>query len=454
MQNIKIKAPLNPSKVLAIGFFAIIAVGSLLLKLPFAVEDGVRVSLLQAVFTATSAVCVTGLTVVDTVNSYSLFGELVILCLIQLGGLGFMFFATSVLVLTGRRISLRNRMLLHETMSMPGLSGSVRMTMRFMLIVMAIEITGSIILASQFVPLYGFWKGTYYGVFHAISAFCNAGFDLFGTAGSLISFNQQPAVLLTVSGLIIIGGLGFTVLADLLDQRFRFKKLHLHSKIVLTVSGFLLAAGTLLIAMIEWNNPETLAHAAAGPYDKVMNAWFQSTAARTAGFSSFWQANLHDSSKLVTIVLMFIGASPASTGGGIKTTTVFTLVMLVRSVFHGREDVSAFNRRLSSQFVKTALSIFFISMSLLAAGGVIMSLAEHSDGYRMIDLIFEETSALATVGLSSADTMTLSDRSQLWLILLMYFGRIGPLTMMLSLSRRNAAKSAGKRYPEEQIIVG
>jgi trk system potassium uptake protein TrkH len=424
------------------------------LKLPFAAEEGVRISLLQAMFTATSAVCVTGLTVVDTVNSYTLFGELVILCLIQLGGLGFMFFATSVLVLTGRRISLRNRMLLHETMSMPGLSGSVRMTMRFMLIVMAVELMGSIILSSQFVPLYGFWKGIYFGFFHAISAFCNAGFDLFGTAGSLRSFNQQPAVLLTVSGLIIVGGLGFTVLADLLDQRFRFKKLHLHSKIVLTVSCFLLVGGALIIALIEWDNPETLAHAGAGPFDKAMNAWFQSTTARTAGYYSFWQAKLHDSSKLVTIVLMFIGASPASTGGGIKTTTIFTLVMLIRSVFHGKEDVSAFHRRLPNILVRTALSIFFISMSLLAAGGVIMSLAEHSDGYRMIDLIFEEASALGTVGLSSADTMTLSDKSQIWLIMLMYFGRVGPLTMMLSLSRRNAAKSAGMRYSEEQIIVG
>jgi trk system potassium uptake protein TrkH len=330
MQNTKVRIPLNPSKVLALGFFAIIVTGGLLLKLPFAAEEGVRISLLQAMFTATSAVCVTGLTVVDTVNSYTLFGELVILCLIQLGGLGFMFFATSVLVLTGRRISLRNRMLLHETMSMPGLSGSVRMTMRFMLIVMAVELMGSIILSSQFVPLYGFWKGIYFGFFHAISAFCNAGFDLFGTAGSLRSFNQQPAVLLTVSGLIIVGGLGFTVLADLLDQRFRFKKLHLHSKIVLTVSCFLLVGGALIIALIEWDNPETLAHAGAGPFDKAMNAWFQSTTARTAGYYSFWQAKLHDSSKLVTIVLMFIGASPASTGGGIKTTTIFTLVMLAR----------------------------------------------------------------------------------------------------------------------------
>ncbi len=445
---------MNPSKVLALGFLGIILSGTLLLLLPFAAERGVLVTPLSALFTATSAVCVTGLTVIDTAASYSLFGEIVILCLIQLGGLGFMLFATSVLVLAGKRITLRNRLLLHETMNMPGLSGTVRTTIRFVLIVLAVEMAGAFLLSLRFVPLYGFWKGAYYGTFHAISAFCNAGFDLFGASGSLSDFHHEPYVLLTVSGLIIIGGLGFAVLADILSNRFHFRKMNLHTKIVLLMTGFLLAGGTLFFAAVEWNNPATLSGNGTGPMQKVLNAWFQSVTTRTAGFSSFQQSGLRDASKMVTSLLMFIGASPASTGGGIKVTTIFVLFALIRSVFNGREEVNTFHRRLPSALIRTSLSIFFISLFLLAIGWVYLSLAEDGRGLRMIDLLFEEASALGTVGLSTAGTGSLTFRTQVWLIMLMYLGRIGPLTMMLSLSRRQAGAVGGIRYPEEQIIVG
>ncbi len=455
MQNTNTaRPPMSPSKILALGFFAIIFTGALLLLLPFAAEPGVRITPLQALFTSTSAVCVTGLTVVDTASSYSLFGELVILSLIQLGGLGFMLFATSVLILSGRRISLRNRILLHETMSMPGLSGTVRTTIRFMLIVIAVELAGSVLLAIRFVPMFGFWKGTYFGFFHAISAFCNAGFDLFGAAGSLTQFQDDPHVLMTISSLIIVGGIGFAVLADLMHTRFRARKLHLHSKIVLATTAALLLAGSLLFALIEWDNPATLAAPGADAPQKILNAWFQSVTTRTAGYFSVQQSGLRNASKLLSSFLMFIGASPASTGGGIKTSTFFVLIVLIRSVMRGKEDVEAFRRRVPASLIRTALSIFFISLSLLAAGSVGMSLLEQSRGFSTIDLLFEEASALGTVGLTSAGTANMTHPTQVWLILLMYFGRVGPLTMMISLTARNSRKLSGIHYPEEQLIVG
>ena len=448
------KAPMSPSKVLAAGFLVIIVIGTMLLLLPIASQGDIRITPLQALFTAVSAVCVTGLTVVSTAGSYSLFGELVILTLIQVGGLGFMFFVTSILVLAGRRISLRGRMLLHDTMSLPALSGSVRVTLQFLVIVFTIEIVGAVWLATQFIPLFGFWRGVYYGVFHAISAFCNAGFDLFGAAGSLSAYQESPSILLPFSVLIILGGLGFAVLADLMDNRFSLRKLHLHSKVVLAATAVLLVTGTALVALLEWDNPETLARGGAGTASRIMNAWFQSVTARTAGFNSFPQASMRNAGKLVTIFLMFIGASPASTGGGVKTTTLFTLVLLVRSLFRGCEDVSVFGRRLAPTLVRTALGIFFISLLLLAAGSVLMTSSEQAGSQEVIDLLFEETSALATVGLSTTQTAALGTGTQLWLILLMYLGRVGPLTIMLSLGRASGAKCPGPRYPVEQVIVG
>ena len=445
---------MRPAKVLALGFLCIILTGSLLLKLPLSAAPGQAITWLQALFTATSAVCVTGLTVVNTATSFSLFGQLVILGLIQLGGLGFMLFTTSLLVLARRRISLRNRILLNETMSMPGLSGAVRVTLRFMLLVFAVELLGALVLALRFVPLLGLGRGLYFSVFHAISAFCNAGFDLFGLAGSLTQFHRDPLVLLTISLLIVVGGLGFAVVIDLLDRRLAFRQLHLHSKIVLTVTLALLLGGTLGIAALEWHNPGTLAFPGATTADKLLNAWFQSVTARTAGFYTLPQGSLRESGRVLTSALMFIGASPASTGGGIKTTSLFVLLALVRSVFKGGNDVNAFHRRLPLMLMRTALSIFLISLGLLLVGALLLSLLEEGSGISLLDLVYEQVSALATVGLSAADTGGLSAGSQVWLILLMYFGRVGPLTMMLSFSRARDNQLQGVRYAEEAVYVG
>ena len=445
---------MNPAKVLALGFLIMILIGALLLSMPFAAEKGITVTPFQALFTATSAVCVTGLKVIETATSYSLFGELIILCLIQLGGLGFMLFATSVLVLSGKRITLRNRMLLHETMSIPGLSGTVRLSIRFVLIVISVEIVGSIILAIRFVPIFGLWKGIYYGVFHAVSAFCNAGFDLFGAAGSLTTFFTDPSVLLTVAALIVIGGLGFAVLADIQSSGFRFRKLNLHSKIAIFMTGLLLISGLVFFTGVEWNNAGTLSRDAATTPQKLLNAFFQSVTTRTAGFNAIPQNNLSDAGKLFSILLMFVGASPASTGGGIKTTTIFVIFVLIKSVFKGRDDVYAFKKRLPLVLIRTSISIFFLGLMLLAAGLLFMEVSDQMSGFSSIDLLFEEASALGTIGLSVIGPENLTRQTQVWLMLLMFFGRVGPLTMMLSLTRRRSGNPQGVRYPEEQIIVG
>lgn len=443
----------NPAKTLAVSFLLIILFGAGLLMLPIAHEPGVIITPLQAVFSATSATCVTGLMVVDPAAAYSLFGEIVLLCLIQLGGLGFMLFATSVLVLAGRRVSLRSRVLLHDTMSLPGLSGAVRNTLRFVLIAFGVEILGAMLLSIHFIPRLGAARGVYFAVFHAISAYCNAGIDLFSTAGSLTTFVDDPLVLLTFVGLIVLGGLGFAVLADVLDKGRRPRRFALHTKIVLVTTVFLLVSGTLFFMLAEWNNPMTLG-AGRGLGDKLLNAFFQSVTTRTAGFYSVSQSGLTDASKMVTTLLMFIGASPASTGGGVKTSTLFVLLAIIRSVLAGRDEVNAFGKRLPLVLIRTALSIFLLYLALLFGGSVLMGLLEQPRGFSMIDLVFEEVSALGTVGLTAANTPTLTRPSQIWLIVLMYFGRVGPLTMMLSITRRHAGYKTGVRYPEEEIIVG
>ena len=450
----KKRRPMNPATILVIGFLLIILIGTGLLLLPFAAEPGVTITPLQALFTATSATCVTGLMLVDTAAAFSLFGEIVILCLIQLGGLGFMIFATSLLVLSGRRISLRSRVLLQETMSMPALSGTVRNGLRFMLIVFGVELAGAALLSLHFVPRLGMAKGMYFAVFHAISAFCNAGIDLFSTANSLTTFVDDPLVLLTISALIILGGLGFAVLADMMDKGRRPGRYALHTKIVLVMTGSLILLGTVYFALAEWNNPATLALGDAGAGQKLLGAFFQSVTPRTAGFYALQQGDLYDASKAVTTLLMFIGASPASTGGGVKTTTLFVLVAIIKSVVAGRDDVNAFNKRLPLVLIRTALSIFMLYLALLFAGSVFMGLIEQPRGFSMIDLVYEETSALATVGLTAANTPLLTPYSHVWLIMLMYFGRVGPLTMMLGITQRHAGRTNTLRFPEEGIIVG
>lgn len=442
----------RPEQVLAVGFLLVILLGGFLLSLAPAAADGVSIGLGNGYFTATSAVCVTGLITVDTGTTFSLFGQIVLLCLIQIGGLGFMIFATLIMAALGRRITLQDRVLIRESMNASTLSGLVQLTGWYGLLALEIELIGATLLATRFVPLFGWGKGVWYSVWHAVSAFCNAGFDLFGEFRSLTIFADDPVVLMTVAVLIILGGIGFAVMLDVMNNHFRFSAFTLHTRIALVMTGALLLLGTVFFALVEWNNPHTFG-ALSDTDDKLLNAFFQSVTMRTAGFNSIPLDQMHDSSKLLSVLLMIIGASSASTGGGVKVTTVAVLLLTVAAVLHGEEDIKVGKRRLPAQLVRRALAIVVFYLSILLAGTIVISLIE-GDHYDLIDLLFESTSALATVGVSSVGTPNLRPASQLLLALMMYVGRVGPLTMAFALASRQGKSKQKVRYPEETITIG
>lgn len=443
---------LRPESVLAGGFLALILLGSALLCLPAATISGKGLSFFDSLFTATSAVCVTGLVAVDTGTTFSALGQAVLLVLIQVGGLGFMVFTTLVLDLFGKRLSLQNRVLLRESMSGSSMNGLVRLTGVYCLIAFVIEGVGALLLAARLVPLYG-PKGVWYSVFHSVSAFCNAGFDLFGGFSSLTSLRSDPVVILTVSALIILGGTGFFVIFDVIANRFHWRALSLQSRLVLLFSGGLTLSGTLLLALCEWNNPATLAFEGSNTGTRLLDAFFQSVTMRTAGFNSIDLAAMTGASKLICIVLMFIGASPASTGGGVKTTTMALVLLAVWSVIRGYTDIHVMKKRLSGDLVRRALAIVTIALMLMLLCTVVLTWAEH-DRLDVIDLMFESASAMATVGVSTVGTPNLTFVSRVFLIPIMYLGRVGPLTLALAFANKLDNTENRVRYPEDKLMIG
>jgi trk system potassium uptake protein len=444
---------IRPERILVLGFFCLILVGALLLTLPIASLTGRTVGFHEALFTSTSAVCVTGLVVLDTGTTYTLFGKVVILLLIQVGGLGFMIFATLVMIALGRRISLRNRVLIRESMNTTGLSGLIRLIQWFSLMAGIIELSGAVVLSIRFIPQFGWAKGIENSIFHSVSAFCNAGFDLFGGFQSLAQYQNDPLVVLTIAALIILGGLGFFVLLEMYQNRMRFAKFSLHTKLALVITGVLLVLGFLIMVSFEWNNPGTLGGMPF--FEKMLNGFFQSVTFRTAGYSTINQAALTDSSKLIGIIFMFIGASPASTGGGVKTTTIGVLVLMVFSVVRANDSVVVFGKQIASNVFKRALTIVLISLFIVIVCACALSLTERGSNMKMIDLLFESTSAFGTVGLSSANTQLLSRFSQMFLIPVMFFGRVGPLTLAFALAN-NLEHNAKNRlhFPEDKPMIG
>lgn len=446
--------PVRPERFLAIGFLGLIMLGGLVLTLPVSAADGRSIGWLGGLFTATSAVCVTGLTVIDPGPDLSAFGQAVLLALIQVGGLGFMAFGTLIMVALGRRVSLKGRMLLRDSMNQTSLSGMVRLSLRFVMIAAAIETLGALLLMPRLIPLYGAGKGVWYSFFTSVSAFCNAGFDLFGSGNSLTHLCREPWLLLVLSGLIILGGLGFTVISEVFRSRFRWRGLSLHAKLVLSVTGVLLVCGTFAILLLEAGNPATVG-AEMNAFEKLVNSLFQSVTFRTAGFASIDQARLTDSAKLLGCLLMLIGASPASTGGGVKTTTAAVLVLLVWSVVRGRERISAFGREIAADTARRCLTIVFIGFAMILFSSCLISVLEEGRGFAMIDILFETTSAFSTTGLSALGTPRLGKASQALLIPLMYLGRVGPLTLAFALiSRAEGGRINRVHYPEEKIMIG
>lgn len=445
---VKRRTCLSPTQVLAIGFASIILIGGILLSLPVASANGQSIGFINSLFEATSAVCVTGLVVVDTGTDLSLFGQIVIITLIQIGGLGFMTAASLIFLALGKRITLRERLVMQEALNQFNLEGLVRLTKNVIGVTFIIEGIGALLLSTRFIPLYGFKKGLYYSIFHAISAFCNAGFDLIGNYRSLTGFVDDVVINMTVMGLIILGGLGFSVILDIWHHR-RFKKLSLHSKLAVFMTVMLILIGTAFFFIVEYNNPYTLADKPL-PI-KILASLFQSVTPRTAGFNTIDQANLKDASKFMTILLMFIGASPASTGGGIKTVTASVIFFLTVSVVRGRDDIQVYGKRISHSIAHRAITITLISLMLLIGVSMVLSLIEPQP---FIDILFETSSALGTVGLASFDNGSMSTISKIFVMLTMFAGRVGPLTLTLALAKRQNQSDNSIRYPEGKVMVG
>ena len=437
---------MTPSRVLVLGFAIVILFGALLLTLPQATQDGLGLPFLNAAFTATSAVCVTGLVVVDTATTFTLFGQWVILLLIQVGGLGFMTFATMFAMILGKRITLKERLLLQEALNQVSVEGIVRLTKSVLQISFAIEAIGALILTLRWYSDFGWSKALYYGVFHSISAFNNAGFDLFGNFSSFTTFVGDPFINITIMLLIICGGLGFIVLADLLAPR---KKFRFHTKIVLQVSGALILLGAAIILIMEFTNPKTLGPLPLGT--KVLAAFFQSVSPRTAGFNTINLASMYDTTLLSMIVLMFIGASPGSTGGGIKTTTFISIVLSVLSTYRSDPHVALEGRTIPKEVIQKAWAITTSAAFLIFLMISILSLTERAD---LLTVLFEVTSAFGTVGLSLGITPTLSVGGKMAIILTMFIGRVGPLTLAFVLSQKKNKKIAHIKYPDERIMIG
>ena len=426
---------------LVFGFLGIILLGTLLLALPVSTRDGHSIGLFDSLFTATSAVCVTGLVAVDTGTTFSLFGQAVLLVLIQVGGLGFMVFATRVMMMLGRRISIKNRLLIRESMNGASLSNLGTLARRYLLLALGIEAVGAALLAIRFVPMFGLRRGAWFAVFHAVSAFCNAGFDLFGGFSSLTGFAADPLVLLTVAALIVLGGLGFSVILDVLRSRQSLKNLSLHTRIVLTFTLALLLAGTAFYTLVE-----------RGRLD-VFNAFFQSVTMRTAGFNSVDLSAFTDSSKLFSSLLMMVGASPASTGGGMKTTTVAVVALLIFSVVKGDDGVNAARRRISADTVRRALAVVALFLTMLTLGTLSLSIIENGR-FALADVLFECASAMGTVGVSAIGTPNLHPVSRVVLLPMMFLGRVGPLTLAVAVARRQDYIKPVAKFPEEKIMIG
>ena len=444
---------MDPAKVMVIGFASVVLLGALLLNLPIATKSGESIGLLDALFTATSAVCVTGLIVVDTATYWSIFGQVVIITLIQIGGLGFMTIATMFALLTKKKINLRERLLIQESLNQKDLSGMVRLTRYVILITFLIEGIGAILLSFTFIPQFGLGRGVWYSIFHAISAFCNAGFDLMGSVSgpftSLTSYVDNFMIVMTISALIILGGIGFPVMLDVIRTK-KASRLNMHSKIVIVTTAILIGIGSIFIFVVEFNNPKTLGTLSFP--GKLLASFFQSVTTRTAGFNTIDLTLIKESSLFVMMILMFIGASPASTGGGIKTTTLASLVITVRSFISGKGDIEVYERRISGGTITKAIGIFFIDTALVVFGTLALSLTD--EGFTLVECGFEIVSAIATVGLSIGGSPNLTTMGKVVVMIAMFIGRVGSLTIFVALLSKGARKKPPVRYPEGKIIVG
>lgn len=451
LERLKFKKTITPSRVLMLGFGFIILLGTLLLRLP-AASAHEQLTLIDAVFTATSCVCVTGLSVLDPGTDLTFFGQLVMILLIQAGGLGFMTLGTMILILLRRRITLSERIIISSSLNEDGLQGMVSLTVRIVLLCFTIEGIGAVLLMTRMIPQHGVAQGVWYSVFHAISAFCNAGFDL---AGGFTYYKNDPVVLSTVMALIVLGGLGFSVIFDLQRNKSHMARLSLHSKLVLVITGILIVAGGVLFFVLEYSNPMTYADPSLHPYMRPLNALFQSITTRTAGFTTVNQADLTPPSLMLTLVLMFIGASPASTGGGLKTTTFGIFFLLIINVLRGRNRVTVFRRTINQDLINRAVVLFTLALTLIILSHVaLMLMLPQTAAVSSSNVLYEVISAFATVGLTIGVTAELTFGGKIVMCLIMFVGRVGLMTIAFALTRKHPKGKNNLRYPEGRVMIG
>lgn len=441
------------SRTICLGFLVLISIGTFLLMLPIATADGTWNNFVTALFTATSAVCVTGLIVVDTGSYYSGIGEFFILFLLQIGGLGYMTATTFLLLLLGRRFGLRDRLAIQQSLDKAEMAGVVQLVRSIIATTLLFELTGIFLLLLIFVPDYGWNYGIWLSVFHSISAFNNAGFSLF--EDSLMGYATSLPMNLIITFLVIFGGLGYQVIMEIyiwIRDRFARSRervvFSLHFKIVTTTTLFLLALGTVAFFFTEANNPATFGQFSFG--EKIITAWFQSVTTRTAGFNTIPLGEMTSAALFITIAFMFIGASPGSTGGGIKTSTMRVLLSCTRAVLQGREQVLCFQRQIPVELILKAVGVVVASIGMVILGTIVLAVTDST--FPFIELLFEVVSAFATVGLSTGITAAISPLGKVVLIIIMYVGRVGMLMLMSAIL--GDTRPTAIRYPEENLLVG
>lgn len=457
MEKLK-KIRLTTTQLLATGFLGIILLGGILLWLP--ISNTRPISLIDALFTAVTSVCVTGLVTVTPAVQFTLFGKIVLLILIQIGGLGIIACVTAFFIIMKRRISLKERVVILEAYSMESLSGMVAMILRILKGTICLEGIGALLYSFRFVPEFGVVKGIGYSVFHAVSAFCNAGIDILGDS-SFIPYADSVVVNFTTILLVVLSGLGFTVWQDLgqnlkkvwkkeLELRRLFKKLRLHSKIVLIMTSVLIVSGTLAFLLLEYNNPGTIGDMSFG--EKLMSSLFHSVSTRTAGFATVPQGELTQGTMFTTCILMFIGGSPGGTAGGVKTTTIAMLILCCVSVLQNKKDVECFGRRIQADNIRTGICVVILAFVSLLAGTTLLTIFEGDVDF--IRIMYETTSAIGTVGLSADLTSQLCTASKFVIMILMYIGRLEPITFALAFGTGRKSKNHIRQLPVQGILIG
>ena len=441
---------MRPTRIIVLTFLAIIFVGALLLTLPIAQRAAGRTDFFTALFTAVSAVSVTGLTLVDTVTHWSHFGQAVILVLIQIGGLGFMSIISIFYFMLNRRLGLRERLVMMESMNLDEMDGVVTLVKRVLVGTLLFELAGAIVLSAHFIPEFGWGGGIWRGVFLAVSAFCNAGFHLMGTHGmfsGMTTYVGSPVVLITTAMLILVGSTGFYVWGDILNRR-RLKRFHIYTKLVLIITAVLVTGGMLMYLLMEWSNPNSLGSLPVG--ERFLVAFFQSISTRTAGFDVIGQLTVTDDTKLLSILFMFIGGSSGSTAGGVKTVTIGILVLSAISVLRGRQDLIVFGRKIAPGQIVNAMTLVSIGVLIVLGGSIFLF---RTEGVSLISAIFETTSAYGTAGLSIGVLDMLGHGEKILLMCLMFFGKIGVLSLSIAFMMRGRGAMT-HTYPTEHVIIG